>query len=362
MAMAMSATLTCSPVDRSMSISRAGGRSVISLASAISSSVVLPRAETTTRTCSPRLCAWIARRAAARILFESATLVPPNFCTSNDNLGNSRSTRIDDRPWRRDRRSGLARRPDSATHSNHTTALLRRGGASARSPAWQSRVGVVGFQSIPSSPRRAWGRGSHFSCKHCVELVAFGEKSRFHLCCDVDSGSVACRGEARGAIIGKFSGPRRPAGAQGERGPNAQWPRGRGQGRRPLRQPAHARPESITCRAQAYRHPEDPDHRRRADRHRPGLRVRLLGHPGVQGAARGGLRGRAGQLEPGHDHDRPRDGRPDLHRADHARGRRADHRRREARRRAADARRADRPERRPGAGTRAGRWSGTAAS
>ena len=32
------------------------------------------------------------------------------------------------------------------------------------------------------------------------------------------------------------------------------------------------------------------DHRLGADRHRPGLRVRLLGHAGVQGAARGGLR------------------------------------------------------------------------
>ncbi len=79
MAIAISATLTCSPVDRSMSISRAGGVSVISLASAINSSVVWPRAETTTRTCSPRAWAWIARRAAARILSESATLVPPNF-------------------------------------------------------------------------------------------------------------------------------------------------------------------------------------------------------------------------------------------------------------------------------------------
>ena len=64
---------------------------MISLASAISSSVVCPRAETTTRTWSPRLWAWIARRAAARILSESATLVPPNFCTSKDNVVNSRS-------------------------------------------------------------------------------------------------------------------------------------------------------------------------------------------------------------------------------------------------------------------------------
>ncbi len=54
------------------------------------------------------------------------------------------------------------------------------------------------------------------------------------------------------------------------------------------------------------RHPPHPDHRLRADRHRPGLRVRLLGHAGVQGAARGRLRGGAGQLEPGHHHDRSR--------------------------------------------------------
>ena len=35
--------------------------------------------------------------------------------------------------------------------------------------------------------------------------------------------------------------------------------------------------------------------------------IRLLRHPGVQGPARGGLRGRPGQLQPGHDHDRPGD-------------------------------------------------------
>ena len=85
-AIAIRATLTCSPVESSMSISRAGGRSVISLASAISSSVVCPRAETTTSTCSPRWWARIARRAAARILSESATLVPPNFWTRRGTL------------------------------------------------------------------------------------------------------------------------------------------------------------------------------------------------------------------------------------------------------------------------------------
>ena len=39
-----------------------------------------------------------------------------------------------------------------------------------------------------------------------------------------------------------------------------------------------------------------PGHRLRADRHRPGLRVRLLRHPGLPGAARRGPAGRPGQL------------------------------------------------------------------
>ena len=52
-----------------------------------------------------------------------------------------------------------------------------------------------------------------------------------------------------------------------------------------------------------------PDHRRRPDHHRPGVRVRLLGRAGVQGAARGGLPRHPRQLQPGDDHDRPGDGR-----------------------------------------------------
>ena len=60
-----------------------------------------------------------------------------------------------------------------------------------------------------------------------------------------------------------------------------------------------------------------PDHRRRPDRDRPGLRVRLFGRAGVQGAARRGLPRDPGELQPGHDHDRPGDGRRHLHRADH---------------------------------------------
>ena len=79
--------------------------------------------------------------------------------------------------------------------------------------------------------------------------------------------------------------------------------------------------------AQAHRHRVDPGDRRRADRDRAGLRVRLLRHPGDQGAQGRGLPGDPGQLQPGHDHDRPGAGGCDLHRADHARGGRQDHRR-----------------------------------
>ena len=71
----------------------------------------------------------------------------------------------------------------------------------------------------------------------------------------------------------------------------------------------------LSVNAQAYRHQARPRHRLRSDRHRSGVRVRLLGHPGVQGAAGRGARGRAGQQQPGDDHDRPGDGRPHLRRA-----------------------------------------------
>ena len=73
------------------------------------------------------------------------------------------------------------------------------------------------------------------------------------------------------------------------------------------------------------------------------VRVRLLRHPGLPGPPGGGLPGRAGQLQPGHDHDRPRLRRSHLHRAAHARGPGRHRRARAARRGAADARRPDRP-------------------
>ena len=84
--------------------------------------------------------------------------------------------------------------------------------------------------------------------------------------------------------------------------------------------------------------------RLRADRHRPGLRVRLLGCAGLQGASGGRLRGRAREQQSGHDHDRSGSCGANLCRADHARVRREGHRCRAPRRATADVGRPDRPE------------------
>ncbi len=110
------------------------------------------------------------------------------------------------------------------------------------------------------------------------------------------------------------------------------------------------------------RHQEDHDRGLRPHRHRPGLRVRLLRHAGLQGAARGGVRGRAPQLQPRHHHDRPGVRRPDLRRAAHPGGGRADPGAREARRAAAHPGRPDRAQPGGGAGEewRAGAARGAA--
>ncbi len=105
-------------------------------------------------------------------------------------------------------------------------------------------------------------------------------------------------------------------------------------------------PAIARADAQAHRHPLDHGDRLGADRDRAGVRVRLLGHAGVQGAAPRGVPGRARELEPGHDHDRPRVRRSHLHRAAHARVGPRGLRARAARRAAADARRADGAQRR----------------
>ena len=57
--------------------------------------------------------------------------------------------------------------------------------------------------------------------------------------------------------------------------------------------------------AEADRHPERARDRQRADRHRAGVRVRLLRDAGVPGAQGRGAAGDPGQLQPGDDHDGP---------------------------------------------------------
>ena len=95
-----------------MSISRAGGFSLISLASSIRSSVVSPRALTTTTTWLPACLARMARRAAAMMRSALATLDPPNFCTTTamDVLfsGAEKSHRMG-REWGDERRPGIDR-------------------------------------------------------------------------------------------------------------------------------------------------------------------------------------------------------------------------------------------------------------
>ncbi len=77
--MAIIEMLICSPVERSMSISRRGGLLLIWHASSTSLSVVSAEALTTTTTWLPSSLALMARRAAPKIRSESAMLVPPNF-------------------------------------------------------------------------------------------------------------------------------------------------------------------------------------------------------------------------------------------------------------------------------------------
>ena len=82
MAIASRAADMRSPVERSMSISLAGGLSEISFAISISSSVVSPRADTTATTGCPAFRASTMRPATRLIQVASATDEPPNFMTT----------------------------------------------------------------------------------------------------------------------------------------------------------------------------------------------------------------------------------------------------------------------------------------
>ena len=81
-AIAQSAHEIRSPVESSMSISRASGRSDTSCAISTSWSVVFPRAERTATTRLPCSRAPTIRRAARLMSSAPATEVPPNFITT----------------------------------------------------------------------------------------------------------------------------------------------------------------------------------------------------------------------------------------------------------------------------------------
>ena len=78
-AMVSSVLDTISPVESNRSNSLGSGFSETVRANLISSSVVLPMAETTATTLTPRRLAPAMRRATPRILSTSATEVPPYF-------------------------------------------------------------------------------------------------------------------------------------------------------------------------------------------------------------------------------------------------------------------------------------------
>ena len=85
-AIAHSAHEIRSPEESSMSISRGSGASETSSAIAISSSVVLPRADSTATTRAPRSRFSTMRRAARLMRSASATEVPPNFITTTSGM------------------------------------------------------------------------------------------------------------------------------------------------------------------------------------------------------------------------------------------------------------------------------------
>ena len=82
-AIAISATDCCSPVESSISISLRLGLALISFAFAIRPSVVLPCADNTTTTSFPSILVRMMRFATLNPLSAFATELPPYFCTIN---------------------------------------------------------------------------------------------------------------------------------------------------------------------------------------------------------------------------------------------------------------------------------------
>ena len=117
-AIAQSAQEIRSPVESSMSISRASGRSEISCAISTSSSVVLPRAESTATTRLPCLARGDDPPRGALDSSAPATEVPPNFITTMSPVAAIVATEDKDNQGRvRDPRAGCACSACDATHT-----------------------------------------------------------------------------------------------------------------------------------------------------------------------------------------------------------------------------------------------------
>ena len=227
-------------------------------------------------------------------------------------------------------RTGSSSCPAPATRRRSTTSSTRSARCSARKPVF----GIcLGHQLLS----RAAGLETF--------KLPFGHRGANHPVKDLRTGRIAITSQNHGFAVAGEAGaaarvrPRR--GRAHAREPLRRHGRGHPAARRPRRlRPvppggrARARTTRSACSTSSSarstaRMPrrddlqQDPRPRLGPDRDRPGRRVRLLRRAGLQGAAGGGLRGRARELQPGDDHDRPGVRDRDLRRAAAARPGRA---------------------------------------
>ena len=232
-------------------------------------------------------------------------------------------------------RPGIACRPPTCSAASPTACSSRTGPAIRRPSGHAS-----GIETVRSAARQGAG------VRHLPRPPADGARARrVH----VQAALRSSRRQPPGAEPRDRAGSRSPARTTttpstreslpaGSRGhaPQSERRRRRGSARRATPRvqravPPRSGPRDRTTRATsspsspsscgrsehaAPRRPRnDPAHRKRPDRDRAGVRVRLLGHASLPGAARRRLPRRARELEPGHDHDRSRVRRRHVRRA-----------------------------------------------
>ncbi len=160
-----------SPAVSNMSSSRRSGFGDTCLASASSSSVVSPIADTTTTTSWPARRVRITRSATSRIRVTSATLEPPYFWTTMD-MGTTKSTKST-----KTRRSRRARTHDhEGTRTRDLSLSLRvlgvLCGSTRRSPRpahgrWCRRLSAPGMTS-PGLRARRWPARNPTATRYCA--------------------------------------------------------------------------------------------------------------------------------------------------------------------------------------------------